>query len=201
MKIVRRIFAIVSFCVAFETVVAQKSETVTITEPGVYKLEELFKVSDIVALVKIVAGDAENYPVAIYKTKVIQSFKGPEPHATVYLGPYVGLEIGEEYFVFLRNTAKPISPKTKPSAAYGTVSYAEIFNEGYTEMKASYSCVFRGNSSEEKCDDGVRVCTDYINLPRSLPAYPPEENNPPFGCRWVRRSLFVTYLEALSVKK
>jgi len=47
----------------------------------------------------------------------------------------------------------------------------------------------------QKCDYGVRVCTEYIKLPQSMPAFPPEANDPPFGCRWVRKAVFISLLD------
>ncbi len=66
-------------------------------------------------------------------------------------------------------------------------------------MESSYSCVFDGKEIAQKCDYGVRVCTDYIKLPASVAAFPPEGNDPPFGCRWVRKTAFVDLLDTLAV--
>ncbi len=66
-------------------------------------------------------------------------------------------------------------------------------------MASSYSCVFDGKEIAQKCDYGVRVCTDYIKLPASVAAFPPEGNDPPFGCRWVRKTAFVDLLDTLAV--
>jgi hypothetical protein len=68
-------------------------------------------------------------------------------------------------------------------------------------MQTSYECVFEGKDTAQKCDYGVRVCTDYIKLPKSIPAFPPESNDPPFGCRWVRRDVFASVLDGLSDPK
>jgi hypothetical protein len=60
---------------------------VTITEPGVYKLKDLFANADVVAVVKVLSGDTEHYEHAVYKGEVIQSFKSASRGATVYFGP------------------------------------------------------------------------------------------------------------------
>jgi hypothetical protein len=177
------------------------SQVVTITEPGVYKIGGLFKVADVVALVKIVSGDTENYDHTVYKGEVIQSFKGTERGATVYFGPFVGEKLGWEYVLFLRHVAKPIAPKTAATASYGTIHYSEVSNEGYSSMESSYACVFDGKEIAQKCDYGVRVCTDYVKLPKSLPAFPPEDNDPPFGCRWVRKTVFISFIDTLGDPK
>ena len=71
---------------------AQQVKEVSIVEPGVIKLANLFKMADAVALVKVVSGDTENYDTAVYKAEVVKSFKGAEVGEAVYFGPYVGLD-------------------------------------------------------------------------------------------------------------
>ena len=188
---------VVPLIVLITALCSAQSQEVTITEPGIYKVSDLFKAADVVALVKIVSGDNENYDRTVYKGKVIQSFKGIPPRATVYFGPFVGQKLGWEYILFLRHVTKPIIPKRTPTASYGEIPYSEVFNEGYSSMETSSECVFDGKEIAQKCDYGVRVCTDYIKLPKTMRAFPPEGNDPPFGCRWVRKSLFVSLLETL----
>jgi hypothetical protein len=178
-----------------------QSQVVTITEPGVYDIRELFKSADVVALVKIVSGDTEDYDQTVYKGEVMQSFKGMPRGATVYFGPFVGQKLGWEYVLFLRSVTKPITPKATTTASYGVVPYSAVFNQGYSSMETSYECVFDGKEIAQKCDYGVRVCTDYIKLPKSMSVFPPEDNDPPFGCRWVRKSVFISMLDALANPK
>jgi len=186
---------VVSLIILMSALTSARSQSVTITEPGVYAIGDLFKAADVVALVKIVSGDTESYDHTVYKGEVIQSFKGMPHGATVYFGPYVGEKLGWEYVLFLRNATKPIAPKTTATASYGTVPYSEVFNQGYSSMETSYACVFDGKEIAQKCDYGVRVCTEYIKLPQSMPAFPPEANDPPFGCRWVRKAVFISLLD------
>ena len=177
------------------------AEGVTISEPGVYELAGSFEHADTVALVKVVSGDTENYSVVVYKADVVKSFKGTPVGETVYFGPFAGERLGWEYFVFLRNTPDVITTKAPPGTSYGKVHYAKIFNEGYSAMETSYECIFDGKGIAQKCDYGVRVCTDYIRLPKSTPTFPPESNDPPFGCRWVRKTLFMSVLDTLAKPK
>jgi len=121
---------IVAVILLLSALVSAQSRSATITEPGVYKISDLFKASDVVAPVKIVSGDTESYEHAVYKGEVIQSFKGPRG-APVF-GPFGGEKLGLEYVLFLRNATKPIAPKTTATASYGTVPYSEVFNEGYS---------------------------------------------------------------------
>ena len=85
----------------------------------------------------------------------------------IYFGPYLGGRLGSEYIVFLRGATKTIAPKTTSSGGYGPIRYSEIFDEGYSSMETSYECIFDGKEVPQKCDCGVRVCTDYIKLPDS----------------------------------
>ena len=179
-------------------VLGQSTITITISEPAIFKLEDLFKQAEIVALVKTLSGDDENYDVAVYKARVLKSFKGANERKTLFYGPYVGEKLGSEYFVFLRKAAKPIVPKPKATGGYGTVEYWELFNEGDSGMMSAYECVFEGAKPSESCGDAVRICTDYIVLPKSIPTFPPAEEDTPFGCRWVRKQAFIQVLEALA---
>jgi len=173
---------------------------VTITEPGVYELAALFKRANTVASVKIVSGDTENYSDAVCKAEVLKAFKGTSAGKAIYFGPCVGERLGWEYVVFLLDTPDVVSPKAASGTRYGTVRYAKVFDEGYSNMETSYECVFDGKEIAQKCDYGVRVCTDYIKLPKSIRAFPPESNDPPFGCRWVRKSVFLSLLDTLGTR-
>ena len=51
--------------------------------PGIYEIGELFKAADVVSLVHILSGDAENYDCAVYKGEVVQSFKGGQRGAII----------------------------------------------------------------------------------------------------------------------
>jgi hypothetical protein len=148
--------------------------------------------------VRIVSGDTEAYGTAVYKAEVVKGFKGTATGEIVYFGPYVGERLGWEYIVFLRNVPEPIKPKTAENAGYQTIRYAEVFNEGYSSMETSYQCIFGGRDAAQKCDYGVRVCTDYIKLPSATPTFPPVAEETPFGCRAVRKAAFISLLEALS---
>lgn len=187
-------FTLVALAVMAQAL-AQKAEQVTITEPGSYELSALYKRADAVALVEIVAGDTENYEKVVYKAKVETGFKGFHAGDVFYFGPFVGERLGTEYLLFLLDTHKEFSP-TKPKATgYGSIHYWEVFNEGYSSMETSYECIFEATSA---CDYGVRVCTDYIKLPNSISAFPPASNDPPFGCRWVRKNVLNSALVGLT---
>jgi len=176
---------------------AQQTTTISPGEPGVIKLGDLFEKADTVALVRVVSGDTENYATVVYKADVVQSFKGAAVEKTVYFGPYLGVRLGWEYVLFLRRVARPLTPKTTANVNYGTVNYSEVFDDGYTSMETSYECVFDGKDVNKNCDYGVRVCTDYIVLPKSLRTFPPMAEETAFGCRWVRKKAFISLLGSL----
>jgi hypothetical protein len=187
---------------AFGQTVTVKSEpeptVVTITEPATYKLEQLYTKADVVALVRVVSGDTENYDVAIYKAVVVTNFKGTAEGQILYYGPCIGEKLGSEYVVFLRSVKEPTVPKDAKNPAYGTVKYFEVFNLGYGAMEISYECVFDGKDIKDQCDDGVKICTDYIILPKGTPVFPSEDEVVSFGCRWVRKTKFISLLYDLA---
>ncbi len=50
-------------------------------------------------------------------------------------------------------------------------------------METCYECVFDGEEVLPKCDYAVRVCTDYIKLPKAMSA---EEDWLPFSTGHIR---------------
>jgi hypothetical protein len=194
----RMLLLIAVAAISAQLISAQQSKEVSITEPGIYELAGLFKQADTVAIVRVMAGDAEAYNVAVYKAEVVKSFKGAAAGDTVYFGPYAGTRLGWEYILFLRKVPGPIEPKSPLNAGFGTIHYAEVFDEGYSSMEASYQCAFDGRDTSQKCDYGVRVCTDYIKLPRATATFPPVTEETPFGCRLVRKTVFISLLEGLT---
>jgi hypothetical protein len=175
------------------------SETVTITEPGRIKLADLFKMADVVAVVHVVSGDEESYEAAIYKAVVVKNIKGTKEGAVIYFGKFAGGKLGSEYTLFLEDRKHSAVPKSLTSP-YGQVNYLDVFNQGYSSMEGSYECVFDGSVPEQSCDYGVRVCTDYIVLPKGIRTFPPEKTDPPFGCLWVRKSKFMSLLSDFAEK-
>jgi len=123
----------------------------------------------------------------MYKAEVVRRFKGTD-EKNLYFGPYVGFKVGSEYLLFLKTAKGTAAPKTSPNAMYGTVRYGEVFDEGYSAMAASYECVFGGKNANQRCDNGIRVCTDYVILPPSISSFPPKNEETDFGCRWVKRT-------------
>lgn len=153
--------------------------------------------SDMVAVVRVVSGDTENYDSAIYKAVVVTGFKGATEGKTIYFGPFIGQRLGYESMLFLRKAKVPATPKN-PQSAYGAVPYLNVFNEGYSSMEIAYECTFDGKEIRQQCDYGVRVYTDYIVLPKGTETAPPMGEETPFGCRWVRKATFLSLIRDIA---
>jgi len=173
------------------------TEVLTHREPARIALNDLYKLADIVALVQVIAGDTESYEQPVYKAKIVANFKGSRTGDTIFFGPYVGTRLGTEYVLFLRRAKRDAAPKTNTAAPWGTINYFEVFNEGYSSMETSYECVFDKRHPDRNCDSGVRVCTDYIVLPKGTNIFPSEGSDPPFGCGWVRKDKLVSLLAGM----
>jgi hypothetical protein len=169
---------------------------VTITEPGIYTLAQLYKAADTVAIVEITAGDGESYASAVYKGKVTTAFKGASEGQTIFFGPFTRQELGGQYVVFLKKQKEPLAPN-KGATAFGIVPYTVDFDQGFTEMRTDYECVFRPTKPGDLgCDYAVRVCTDFIKLPKGTPISTYEDNDTS-GCRYVRKPIFLSLLDEL----
>jgi hypothetical protein len=160
-------------------------------------VSELFRSADKVAIVEVLSGDVEAYEIPLYKGRVLQPFKGTSADEIIYFGPFLGTQRGSEYVLFLKNASQSLQP-SRTGTGYGVVKYSTVLDEGYSSMLTSYECVFNGAEPHQNCDHAVRICTDYIKVPRSLETAPPEDVNAAFGCRWARRSEFISILDQLA---
>ena len=71
-----RVLFFIAIVSLFQPACAQQAQTGTLTEPRIVSLEDLLRMADTVALVRVVSGDTQNYPKVIYKAEVVKSFKG-----------------------------------------------------------------------------------------------------------------------------
>jgi len=172
------------------------SGATTITEPAVYSVSDLFRHADKVAIVEVLSGDVEAYEIPMYKGRVVKPFKGVSADDIVYFGPFIGMQLGSEYALFLKDASQSLLPK-RTGGGYGAVKYSKVFDEGYSSMLTSYECVFTGEEPQN-CDYAVRISTDYIKVPQSLETTPPERTDTPFGCRWARRQHFISMLDEIA---
>ncbi|MGB6077126.1 MAG: hypothetical protein WBG29_15965 [Candidatus Acidiferrales bacterium] len=178
-------------------------QTVTLSEPPPVKIQELFKQADLVAVVRILSGDTEQYPVSLYKAEVVQSFKGIDVGTKIFFGPYVSYRLGSEYLVFLQHSKKAIEPKEQsgiPGMNYGRVnSFYTIMYQGNSAMLIRYTCVFDGKDVSQQCDNGIKLNPEQIVLPNTLKTFPTDSGNASGEeDRWVRKSILISFLRSLS---
>jgi hypothetical protein len=178
-------------------------QTVSIIDPAPVKVEDLMKQADLVATVRLLSGDIEHYPRAIYKAEVVQPFKGVEKGAIIYFGPFVGYGLGEELLVFLHHSERgiePNQPATNSGLSYGPISsFYLVMYEGYGALRIKYDCVFDGKEIAQQCADGISVNTLQVVLPKSVKTYPSRtKGSSSEETKWVRKAVLVAYLQELS---
>ena len=183
--------------------VTSQGRNVTIAEPAPVKIEELLKQADLAAVVRLLSGDTENYPRAVYKAEVLEPFKGIEKGSILYFGPFIGLDLGGEYLLFLRHLEEGVKPKEKASSAglnYGPIpDLYEVMYEGYSAISIGYDCVFDGKEISEQCDYGMKLNTKQVILPKSIRTYPSlAKGSFAEDTKWVRKAVFTAYLRRIS---
>lgn len=174
----------------------------TLSEPGTVAIADLFAQADVVAVVKILSGDSENYETAVYKSRVVTAFKGAEVGQQLFFGPFIGYEVGSEYVAFLRRAK--VSPKLRPhdgpTESYGPLeAFHLIMYQGYSIMSLRYICAFDGRIPDQSCDYGVRVNTHQVKLPPVVKTFPrtAEDDDLVDANRWVRKDAFLSLLGTL----
>jgi hypothetical protein len=189
------------FIVSASVANAQEQKT-TISEPAPVKAEALMKQADLVASVRILSGDTEHYPQAVYKAEVLEPFKGVKKGAIIYFGPFIGYGLGEELLVFLHHSEDGIEPKppaTSSGLSYGPISsFYLVMYQGYSALRVKYDCVFDGKEIAQRCDYGVRVNTHQLVLPKGVKTYPSSATGSfSEDTKWVRRTALIEYLQQL----
>ena len=191
-------------CFIFSVPFAEAQEqTVKINEPAPVKVEDLMKQADLVAIVRLLSGDIEHYPKAVYKAEVLQPFKGVDKAAIIYFGPFMGYGLGEELLVFLHHSEKGIEPEhpaTNSGLSYGPISsFYLVMYDGHSALRIKYDCVFDGKEIAQQCGDGIRVNTYQVVLPKSVKTYPPSTKGSfSEDIKWVRKTVLVAYLQKLA---
>lgn len=182
---------------------ATAQETVHIVEPARVNVGDLLRQADLAALVRIVSGDTEQYPSAVYKAEVLRPFKGATVGTTIFFGPYITYALGGEYLVFLRHSEKGIEPKVHlsvPGVSYGPIqSLYVVMYDGYSSMPVEYVCVFDGQEISQQCDYGIKLNTYQVILPKLLKTFPSQfVGASSEHTRWVRNSALISLLERLA---
>src|SRR5262249_21400369 len=163
-----------------------------------------FKEADFVGVIEIKAGDSENYEKCIYKANIIKSYKGNVIGKFIYLGPYIGLSIGNQYLAFLKNTNKSLNnfilekDSEKPLPFNGLEIYYNIMYGGYSILPINYICVFDGKEIKDQCDYGIKINTYQVKLPGKLNTFPVSIiENSNADTKWIRRDQLLKYIENL----
>jgi|HubBroStandDraft_6_1064221.scaffolds.fasta_scaffold88603_2 hypothetical protein len=176
--------------------------TVTISEPATVKLEDLFNQADVVATVRILSGDTEQYPNAVYKAEVLKPFKGAGIGDRLFFGPYISYGLGSEYLVFLHRSARALAPTPEPKKRamnYGPLqSFYEIMYQGYSVMPIDYTCVFDGKEISRQCGNGIKINISQVILPPLIKTFPSErDNGSGTDKRWVRKDVLLAILDEM----
>jgi len=199
-----RALCLSSLCFLFYgPVVEAQLQTISIIEPAPVRVEDLMKQADMVAIVRVLSGDIEHYPKAVYKAEVVQPFKGVEKGTIIYFGPFIGYGLGEELLVFLHHSERgiePNQPASNSSLSYGPISSLYlVMYEGYSALRIKYDCVFDGKEIAQQCADGISVNTLQVVLPKSVKTYPSRtKGSSSEETKWVRKAVLVAYLQELS---
>jgi hypothetical protein len=185
---------------------ATSQETVVIGEPATLTVSELFKQADIVAVIRILSGDSEHYPITVYKAKVLTPFKGAQRGERLYFGPFVSYGVGSEYLAFLQRSKSGVAPSAGTADSglhFGSVgAFYRVMYEGYSVMPIRYVCVFGGGEPKEPCDYAVEINTYQVKLPKSLRTTPAETEDMSSGDKkWVKREGLLSVLETFRNRK
>ena len=162
--------------------------------PRVHRIIDMLTHSDRVGLVDTRGAITEANNDETLEAQVVKGFKGLSLGDFPNYRPSGWPPTGPEYFVFLADTPKTAKIVDKRVA---NVGYSGVFEEAYPSIRVWYVCVFGGAPEGPRCDEGVKVCTDHIKLPNSLPSFPPDSVDPPSACRWVKKAAFISYLDGL----
>jgi hypothetical protein len=196
------LFVLVSILSSAGAVFGQATSTITINEPATVKIDDLVKQADTVVIVRILSGDTEHYPTAVYKAEVLNSFKGVPVGEKIYFGPFTGYGVGSQYLAFLQRSKKDLKPVDQSNTSglsYGLLkSSHKIMYDGYSVMPIDYICIFDGKEISQQCDYGVRFNTHQITLPGKIKTFPPNSlDESDSDNKWVRKEGIVSLLEHL----
>ncbi len=163
------------------------------------KIENLFAQADQVGLVEVRSGDAEHYPIVVYKAVVKNAYKGTEAGEIIYFGPFLGTEIGTKYLLFLKK-GKPVAAEGIGAAPYGdTPSVSRIMYAGYSSMRVTYECIFDGKEIKDQCDYAIQLNPEQIVLPHTIQTFPIGDATAVTNYRkWVRMKELLALVQTIS---
>ncbi len=105
--------------------------------------------------------------------------------------------------LFSFTTPRGIEPKRPANGSglsYGPISaFYLVMYDGYSALPVQYECAFEGKETAQQCDYGIKVNTHQIVLPKSVKTYPSSiRDSFSEDTKWVRKSVFIAYLQKLS---
>jgi hypothetical protein len=183
---------------------AQRTKTITTTssDPASVSLDALFAQADVVAVVQIRSGDAENYDVAVYKAIVLTSYKGTKANEVIYYTPFISYGLGSEYLVFLKKTDNRIADiipkdvKEKNLPYDGKQAFYRVMYDGYSVMPVSFECIFE-KPAHEHCTYAVKFNIKQVKLPSRLKTYPRvDKDREVLDVKYVKKSDVKSILES-----
>lgn len=172
------------------------------------KMEVLFKMADVVALVEIKQGETIDYDGgscgAVYKASVIEGFKGVKKEQLIHFGPYHGYKIGYKYLLFLNNPGKvfePISSTNYRSEAARQKHLLKCKNKlkGLRIMHSGKGAIKIDYTEKYKYKDAAIIPQRYVSFPITLPKKTVDEVrcNKWEECYWVPVERLIKYLNKL----
>ena len=146
---------------------------------------------------KILSGDSEHYPIAIYKAIVMNAYKGTTNGQIIFFGPFVSYGVGSEYVVFLKN-GKSVTPTSSGSLSYGSIPIVgTVMYDGYSALEVGYECVFEGQDIAQQCDYSVQLNPEQIILPEGAQLFPKGDATPITNYKkWIRKAEFLGLLHS-----
>jgi len=186
--------------IAICALVARGQVTVESSDPAPIKIADLFKQADVVAVVRVLSGDSENYRVTVYKAVIVIALKGVQRDQKLYFGPFISYGVGSDYLAFLRRSDGELDVTEKadrPGLDYGPIKpFYRVMYDGYSIMPFKYVWAFEGKETSERCDNGVKINTFQVRLPKTLRTYPPEPDDvSATDKKWVRASALMSLLD------
>jgi len=166
------------------------------------ELEKLYEEADLVAFVKIVSGDTENFEDTVYKSTVLTAYKGTHARNTIFFGPYFSYGIGSDYLVFLKKAGKTIGKISTKDKEARTVLYDEsseyfrVMYGGYSILPVSYECALGPASGSDSCEYAINA--ESIILPKTIRSFPKEYGDKTEAKPFVRKRNTEELLSKLS---
>jgi len=188
-------------------IVAISSHVNATTLPRI-AIEQLFRDADVVVIAEITSGEligiGEETCGAKYYARVEESFKGSSKGATIEFGNYYGYELGGRYVFFLVGAGRRYEPLMSTNsndlkAKAEALARCRDKLDRNTVMHSGNGALPIHWTSKFKYNDGVRVPTRYVVLPKDMETTPAiaSEQEEFSETVWVRLENMVRMLNGL----